>query len=178
MACRCGVVPTSAYDGRRWVTDRLADSAVSTVVDVGPGEGTYSVLGRHLLWWARWISVEVHEPYVERFLLGQKYDDVIVADIRDWWAVPDDYLILFGDVLEHMPKDDAVALIERHKDTATEIYVSVPIVPSPQGPCYGNDHETHLHDWDFDEMSDLLPGAESFRGVQVGRWWWRRDADI
>lgn len=168
-------MPTSAYDGRRWVTDRMADSKAETVIDVGPGEGTYSTLGRHLIWWANWVAVEVFEPYVERFLLGQKYDQVIVADVRDWWAVLDDYLILFGDVLEHLPREDAVALIERHMDTASEIYVSVPIVYSPQDACFGNDHEAHVYHWQFEEMRDLLPGCEAFEGVQVGRYWWRRD---
>lgn len=151
---------------------------VSTVVDVGPGEGTYSTLGRHILWAARWMSVEAFEPYVERFLLGQKYDDVIVGDIRGW--KPDylfDYLILFGDVLEHMPKDDAIEVLNWHMEHALEIYVSVPIVHSPQGSCFGNDLEAHLHQWTFEEMSGMLPGAESFRGVQVGRWWWRRETD-
>lgn len=169
-------MPTSAWDGRQWVTARMADSTVSTVVDVGPGEGTYSTLGRHLIWWADWVGVEIFEPYVDRFLLGQKYDHIMVRDIRTIPAESfgTDYLILFGDVLEHMPRQDAVDLIEHHRRFAHEIYVSVPIVESVQGPCYGNDHETHLHQWTFEEMSDLLPGAEAFKGAQVGRWWWRR----
>ena len=174
---RFGPMPTSSWDGRRWVTDRMADTQVATVIDVGPGEGTYSILGRHLIWWAVWYGVEIFEPYVERFGLGEKYDHVVVADIRDWKPELSDYLVIFGDVLEHLPKADAVALIERHKDTATEIMVSVPIVYSPQGACHGNDHEAHVHHWEFDEMDELLPGAESFRGVQVGRWWWRRVQD-
>lgn len=170
-------MPTSAYDGRRWVTDRLGEveTSIKYVIDVGPGEGTYSVLGRHLVWWAWWIGVEIFEPYVERFLLGQKYDQISVRDIREWTTKVPHSLVLFGDVLEHMSREDAVKVLEYFMGFASEIYVSVPIVPSPQGPCYGNENETHLHDWTFDEMSSLLPGADSFKGVQVGRWWWRRD---
>lgn len=169
-------MPTSAWDGRKWVTDRLADSAAQTVIDVGPGEGTYSILGRHLMWWAKWICVERFEPYVERFLLGQKYDVVVVDDIRDWKpTILNDYLILFGDCLEHMSRDDAVALLEFHKQHASEIYVSVPIVHSPQGACFGNPYEEHLYHWGFSEMMDQLPGCDTFEGVQVGRFWWRRD---
>jgi hypothetical protein len=167
-------MPTSAWDGRRWVTDRFAESKATTVIDIGPGEGTYSTLGRHLIWWAQWIGVEIFEPYVDRFLLGDKYDQIVVQDARTWRPLMEDYLILFGDVLEHMPYQDAVNLLEFHKALATEIYVSVPIVDSPQGACFGNDHETHVHQWSFEEMCDLLPGAETFKGVQVGRWWWRR----
>lgn len=171
-------MPTSAYDGRRWVTDRMADSNAETVIDVGPGEGTYSVLGRHLLWAAHWIAVEVFEPYIERFLLGQKYDEIIVSDIRDYKIVAENSLVLFGDVLEHMPKEDALKVLTHHQEWADEIYVSVPIVHSPQGSCFGNDHEAHLHQWTWDEMSGVMasvPGTvEAFKGVQVGRWWWKR----
>lgn len=169
-------MPTSSTDGRRWVTDRFADSTVSTVVDVGPGRGTYSILGRHLIWAARWVGVEVYEPYVDRFLLGELYDDIVIADIRDW--KPEgltDYAIIFGDILEHLPRADAVDVLTWHMDRASEIHVSVPIVHSPQDACYGNDAEAHLYHWNFQEMSRLLPGAEAFKGVQIGRWFWRHD---
>lgn len=170
-------MPTSAWDGRKWVTDRLADlsPSISTLIDVGPGEGTYSILGRHLVWWARWVAVEVHEPYVDRFLLGHKYDDVIVRDIREWWPDWNDYAILFGDVLEHLALDDAVAVLEWHKARATHIYVSVPIHESVQGACFGNPHEEHLTQFTFDQMSALLPDADAFEGVDVGRFWWTRE---
>jgi hypothetical protein len=161
-------MPTSAWDGRQWVTDRLADSTVSTVVDVGPGEGTYSVLGRHLIWAAQWIGVEIFEPYVERFNLGTMYDHIVIADIRD-------YQPIISEVLEHMEREDAVKVLAWHLERAAEVYVSVPIVESIQGPCFGNDHEAHLHQWTFEEMSSLLPGADAFMGMEVGRWYWRRE---
>lgn len=168
-------MPLSTYDGRGWVTDRLADTTALTVVDVGAGQGTYSILGRHLRWDARWIAVEIFEPYVERFLLGEKYDDVIVADIRDWKPDLDDYVILFGDVLEHLPRQDAIDVLTFHMERATEIMVSLPIIYAPQGEFEGNPHEAHLHHWHWNEMLELLPGCEGFKGVDVGRFWWKRD---
>lgn len=168
-------MPLSTGDGRKWVTDRMADSNVSTVIDVGAGQGTYSILGRHLIWSARWIAVEIHEPYVDRFLLGQQYDDVVVSDIRDWKPEIDDYLILFGDVLEHMPRQDAIDLLEFHKQQASEIMVSLPIIYAPQGACFGNEHEAHLHHWHWNEMLEVLGDCEGFQGVEVGRFWWRKD---
>lgn len=147
-------------------------------MDVGPGEGTYSILGRHIVHWATWHAVEIFEPYIERFLLGQKYDHVHVADIREWTIPEDPYLILLGDVLEHMPQEDAINVLQYHLRQAQEVYVSVPIVHSPQGACFGNENEAHLHQWTWDAMTGLLasvPGTlESFKGAQVGRWWWRR----
>lgn len=171
-------MPTSSWDRRQWFTDRIADTTSELVVDVGPGEGTYSILGRHLRWDARWLGIEIFEPYVDRFMLGQKYDDVIVGDVRDWTPPPFGYTILFGDVLEHMPREDAVALLKLHLECADEIYVSVPIVESVQGECFGNEHETHVHQWTYDEMSDLLPDADRWEGSVVGRWWWKRITPI
>lgn len=174
-------MPTSAWDGRQWVTNRMAETphSIKTVIDVGPGEGTNSILGRHLIWWSRWIGIEIFEPYVDRFLLGQKYDDVVVADIREHRYYPKDgYLILFGDVLEHLSREDAEMVVRFHQQHAEAIYVSVPIVNSPQGECFGNEHEAHLHQWRFHTMADLLDAdgwvVETFRGVQVGRFWARR----
>lgn len=170
-------MPTSAAEGREWVTNRIADTTAETIVDVGPGEGTYSILGRHLRLDARWLGVEIFEPYVERFMLGQKYDDIVVADIRDWVPVLGDYVILFGDVIEHLPRADAEHLVKWHQRFCEEMMVSVPIVDSPQGACFGNDHETHLHQWTFEEMSELVGECESWRGRQVGRWWWKRNPE-
>lgn len=175
-------MPTSSWDGRKWVTDRFAEvqPTVTHVIDVGPGEGTYSVLGRHLVWWAWWIGVEIFEPYVDRFLLGQKYNQISVRDIRDWRTPVPNSLVIFGDVLEHMPREDAVKVLEWWKQYADHIFVSVPIVESIQGSCFGNDHEAHVHQWSFDEMWEVLQDhegtLEGFKGVEVGRWWWSREA--
>lgn len=167
-------MPTSAADGRHWVYERIRDTTADTIVDAGAGEGTYSTLARHLRLDARWVAIEIFEPYVDRFLLTQKYDDVIVGDVNIWQPTTDDYVILFGDVLEHMPRSEAVNLLQFHMQHAAEIMVSIPIVYAPQGAVHGNEHEAHLHHWHWDEMDELLPGAESFKGVMVGRWWWKR----
>lgn len=170
-------MPLSICDGRGWVYDRIRDTTSDLIVDAGCGEGTYSVLARHLRQDAEWWGIEIHEPYVERFLLHHKYDRVIVTDIRGWTfpQMHNDYTLLLGDVLEHMSREDAIDVLAFHMQHAAEIMVSVPIVYAPQGACEGNEHEAHLYHWTWDEMTDLLPGCEGFRGVTVGRWWWRRD---
>jgi hypothetical protein len=141
-------MPTSGCEGRDWFTHRIADTTTGTIVDVGPGEGTYSVLGRHLR--------------------------LIVGDARSWLPELDDYGIIFGDILEHMPVEDARKLLDFHMTRATFVYVSVPIVYAPQGSCFGNDLETHHHHWHYDEMVEALPGCEGWKGNMVGRFWWQR----
>lgn len=168
-------MPTSACEGREWVYERIRDTTTPWIIDAGAGEGTYSVLARHTRLDARWVALEAHEPYVDRFLLGQKYDDVIVTNVRMWKPeLEDGYTILFGDILEHLARPDAVELLQWHMQRATEIMVSVPIDYAPQGACYGNELEAHLHHWHFHEMLEVLGECESWKGATVGRYWWKR----
>lgn len=168
---------TSAAEGRDWIYERIGRTTTPTIIDVGPGEGTYSILARHLRLDARWIGVEIHQPYIERYHLDQKYDEVIVGnafhlDWEQWPARP--FTVLLGDVIEHLPYDQAVDLIHCFLRNASEIMVSVPIVESIQGEVDGNCHEAHLYQWTFEEMEAMLPGCESWQGGTVGRFWWKR----
>lgn len=169
-------MPTSAFAGRGFFTTHLERVAedLKTVIDFGPGEGTYSILGRHIAPNARWIGVEIFAPYIERYDLDQKYDSVILSDLR-YPEIRHD-LSIFGDVLEHLPGPDVQRVLNVQAELSQYIYVSVPIIHAPQGPSHGNDHEAHLYDWEFDEMSDLLLGLgparwDAWRGHTVGRWW-------
>ncbi|MEI5032400.1 hypothetical protein RB201_04165 [Streptomyces sp. S1A(2023)] len=108
------------------------------------------------------------------------YDEIHVEDIRE----SEDHLlyrdlVILGDVLEHMPREDAVALLERAVAAgAWNLLVSVPIVESVQGEVDGNPHEAHVHQWDAGDMDAVLAGlggtVASFHGSTLGCWWWNR----
>lgn len=165
---------TSASEGRDWIYERIRRTTTPLVVDVGPGEGTYSILGRHLRPDAKWIAVEVYEPYIERYHLEQKYDEVINRSVLHFPSPAPPYTILFGDVIEHLEYEKAVEILQYHLLTASEIMVSIPIIESIQGEVDGNCHEAHLYQWEFEEMENMLPGCETWKGSTVGRFWWRR----
>lgn len=91
------------------------------VVDVGPGHGKYAVLVREYVdARAELVAVEAWAPYVADFGLGCLYDEVVVDDVRaaldgdnrvlDWLEWADTVLML--DVLEHLPKPEALAVID------------------------------------------------------------------
>lgn len=167
-------MPTSAREGREHFTQVLSYLYPKQVVDFGPGEGTYSILGRHLTPNAAWTAVEVFEPYVERYDLDQKYDEIIIADMRDLpdWLRYD--VGIFGDVIEHLHENDAERVIHQAAECAAHLYISTPIVPAPQGPSHGNEAEAHLHDWTFERMTELLSElgtVHPWRGAILGRWW-------
>lgn len=159
-------------EGKDWLLAHYLDIAPATVVDIGPGLGTYSNLFRPQRR-AHWMGIEIFAPYVGRFDLTSKYDEVIVGDAREV-DLPTADLYIAGDVLEHMPKPDAVALIERMKQAAKHLLISVPIIVYPQGPWEGNVHETHHYHWEHDEMIGVLQPVEAWSGKILGAYRWDR----
>lgn len=173
-------MPTSIDEGKDWSLDRFRRHQPATVTDIGPGNGTYAKLLRthHPGIW--WTCIEIHKPYIGRYKLRAKYDEVHHLDAR---RAPGHLyhrdLVICGDVLEHMERDEAVALLQRIEQAgAWHILVSLPIVEAPQGEVEGNPHEEHIHHWDADDMDHVLAGlggrTETMRGHTLGVWWWSR----
>ena len=132
-------------DGKAWISHEVARLRPATLLDVGPGQGTYSDLLRGVTPGSSWSCVEIFEPYVEMFELRRKYDVVHLVDIRSFsWPTRYDVVIL-GDVLEHLTLADALRVWASARPHARHIVLSIPIVEYPQGVHYGNIHETHLH---------------------------------
>lgn len=178
-------MPTSDAEGKDWSLTRFTRHQPNTVTDIGPGEGTYARLFRpeHRGIW--WTAIEIHKPYVAKYKLKSTktrtmYDEIHVEDARE--SAPHLFhrdLVIAGDVLEHMPRQDAVDLLHRiHNAGAWNILVSIPIVDSQQGEVDGNPHEAHLHQWDQDDMDQVLADLggtlEAYYGDTLGVWWWSR----
>ena len=64
-----------------------------------PGLGTYSDLLRSLGY--RMDAVEIYSPYIDKYGLRAKYDNVYCKDILEFDFSQYDFIIL-GDVLEHI----------------------------------------------------------------------------
>ena len=71
----------------------------STILDVGPGCGTYSKLLKDVFY--NMDAVEIFEPYIEKYKLNELYNNVWNENILTFDF---DYynIILMGDVLEHI----------------------------------------------------------------------------
>ena len=162
----------SEGEGKDWLLAHYLNIAPATVVDIGPGLGTYSNLFRphHR---AHWTGIEIFAPYVDRFGLTSKYDEITIGDAREV-DLPTADVYIAGDILEHMSKPDAVALIDRMKQAAKHLLISVPIIVYEQGEWGGNIHETHHYHWAHDEMIDVLQPAETWSGEILGAYRWDR----
>lgn len=179
-------MPTSDAEGKDWSLERFKQHLPETVCDIGPGDGTYARLFRPAHKGIWWTAIEIHKPYIRRYGLKNTakrtdmYDEVHNIDARDADAhLFHRDLVIAGDVLEHMPREDAVTLLQRIEAAgAWNVLVSLPIVESEQGEVDGNEHEAHIHQWDAQDMDAVLAQlggrVESMRGGTLGVWWWNR----
>jgi hypothetical protein len=139
-------MPWSSEQGKHELMARLHELTHpgSSVLDVGPGAGTYGNLLRASEY-TNVDALEVFEPYVSRFSLPAKYRKVTVGDIRDHTPTSRYDLIILGDVLEHISTRDAQSLLLRLPMICNAAIFSVPWC-FKQGACEGNDAEAHLQD--------------------------------
>lgn len=163
-------MPTSDVDNKQWALDKIREIDPQSVLDVGPGEGTYSDLAKaHTS--ARWACVEAWAPYIPEFGLWGKYDHVVVSDIRhtDLMSIsaPVD-LAIVGDVLEHMAQAEARGVLTKLTAWADNVLVSVPLVHLEQDPHEGNWFEIHQEHWGFEQMQrELSPGLVDWKHGDV-----------
>ena len=135
------------------------------VLDAGAGEGKFF----DMLADKGYVldGIEIHEPYVERFSLREKYHELFVCDLWAFDFTTHHYdLVILGDVLEHLSIAEAPVVLQRIQNAGAAAFVSVPFL-APQGRCRGNPHEAHQQD-------DLTPDvmAERYPSLSV---LWRDD---
>lgn len=168
-------MPASAEEGRDVMFRRMAYREPDSVLDIGAGSGTYGKMFRQIAPTPYLIGVEIWPPYVNQYNLTEIYDHVLVQDVRDMWGrlPPRADIVILGDVLEHMPEEDAVRVWHFAKELARDaVYLSIPIVPCPQDAVGGNPHEEHVvSDWTHERVLAAFPGISwHWRGSVVGRY--------
>ncbi|GAB3249196.1 hypothetical protein GCM10027456_21760 [Kineosporia babensis] len=165
-------MPMSSAEGKSWIRDRVAELAADrpvSVLDIGPGVGTYAKLLRELPI-ERITGIEIYEPYVHTYRLRDHYDEIVLGDARKL-EFPDADVVILGDVAEHMSEPEALALWDKsRKAAARAVYLSIPVVHYPQGALEGNPHEVHVvDDWDHERVLATFPGiGNSWTGSEVG----------
>ena len=162
----------SSAEGKDWTRERIAALAASgpvTVLDIGPGVGTYAKLLAGLPI-AEMIGLEVWEPYVTTYRLADHYDRLVIGDVRTT-PLPSADVVILGDVVEHMTRAEGLAVWARAAVAASRaVYLSIPVVHYPQDQIEGNPYEVHVEeDWTHDEVLAGFDGiGEFWLGTEVG----------
>lgn len=151
-------MPGSVVQGKQEIKHWIASKKnIKTIIDVGAGSATYpKLLGKNY----EYIAIEIFKPYIRKFQLRKYYKEIIIGDVTQI-DLPQGDCIIFGDVLEHIDKEEALKLIEMASMLYPHIVISIPI-SHKKGEIryaethYGNIHESHISAWDFRELADLV----------------------
>lgn len=172
-------MPFSHEEHKQWSLEQYLTIRPEVTVDIGPGQGTYADLMRpHFQ--GEWKCVEAWAPYIPQYRLWDKYNHVVVSDIRhcDLFSVhPGPDLAIIGDCIEHMEEDEARYVLRRLQAWADNLLVSIPLGNFPQEDIGGNWFECHKSTWTHEMMLDALqPGGgeiDSREGDILGAYLWR-----
>lgn len=168
-------MPTSTEEGKQLTVEWVKElPEIKRVLDIGVGQGTYFVLmGRpgKVLDHAHWVGVEVWAPYIQRFSLRSLYHEIIEQDARtiDYDQLGKFDLVIAGDILEHMTKEESVELVDNIMRNSTRLLISIPIIHYPQGEEGGNPYERHVKDdWTHTEVMETFNVSRSWAGNMIG----------
>lgn len=166
-------MPGSATEGKELVKEFCIKNNIQTVLDIGPGEGTYyyALQGVEI---TRLDAIEVWGPYLDIYDLRSKYNNIMLADVYYFnWSLLTSYdMIILGDVVEHLDEVQGPRVIARAVENAKYVVVSLPIYGYAQG--FGNDgnrHEAHLVQYSDASIREILKDyeiLESFKGSILG----------
>ena len=156
-------MPVSHNSNVEYIIECLRKFDPNNVLDVGAGAGKYGHLIRALYMDCNIDAVEVWKPYVKQFNLGSLYNKVYMNDIRKHSNFSYD-VVIFGDVLEHMTKEEAVEIWGKLKGEARYAIISIPVCDCPQGHVHGNPYEEHIKDdWTHEEVMETFSNIVDYK---------------
>jgi 2-polyprenyl-3-methyl-5-hydroxy-6-metoxy-1,4-benzoquinol methylase len=170
---------TSSKQGKSetviWV-EKNKDS-INNILDIGAGSGTYYKLLSPIKSF-KWLAIEAWKNYIDEFNLEKMYDIVYNDDVRNFkWNEQYD-LVIAGDILEHITKQEAEAVVKKILDHTKTLIISIPITHMPQEAINDNPYEYHVKDdWSHQEVlatwGDLIKEhwIPTGKKVQVGVYW-------
>lgn len=141
-------MPGSEKKGKQLIKDWIKTKKVKTILDVGAGSCTYpKLLGDRY----KYTAVEIWAPYAEEFSYIDYYDEVIIGDLQHL-RLPITDCIIYGDVIEHINKQEAWDMLDFAVYNFNHVILSIPIGKYDSIIRNGNIYEAHLSTWDFEEI--------------------------
>jgi SAM-dependent methyltransferase len=158
----------SAHENKSWASTVISKLQPKSVLDIGPGEGIYGkIVRKYSPATKKLVGVEIWAPYVEQFKLREFYDEVWVCDARIYPDFKYD-LVIIGDVLEHMTKEEAISLWNKVSKQAKYALISIPIIDFHQGITNNNPYEIHVkEDWTSKEVLETFHSIVTHEDFEV-----------
>lgn len=129
---------------------------IKSYVDFGAGDGYYGYyIKSYINPKAKLIAVEIWKP--DRKRLKENYDEVIIGDIMKV-EFPEAECAIFGDILEHLEKEEALTIIKKASNFYKHIIVKIPADYRKQGQSKGNPFQIHKSLWDYSELEKIFEG--------------------
>jgi hypothetical protein len=169
------------------ICQAVISTAPKTILDVGVGFGHYGTLMRTYadVFWGRYhpdewnckiTGVEAFPEYIHdasRYV----YDDIIERPIEDVVELLPTYDLIFcGDMIEHLPKDLGVAVLNKLKELSRVLVVVAPLgMDWVQGEAFGNPFEEHKAVWTARDFDGWIFEERPFRGKMIGLAIWRSE---
>jgi hypothetical protein len=157
----------SSSEGKDLSIDWIKSMQPNNILDVGVGYGVYSRLIRDTELNVTIDGIEAWEPYIQAFDLNSIYDNLYNVDVRNWDNFNYD-LVILGDVLEHMTKDEAIAIWDKVSKSAKYAIISIPIIHYPQNEPGGNPYQEHIkEDWSTEEVLETFSNIVEHKSYSV-----------
>ena len=134
----------------------------NSFLDLGIGFGKYGLIAREYtdIWnrknylkkdWEVIIDgVDIHKFYISdhhKYIYNTLYNQDIVSFILKYDGKPYDMTVCL-DVIEHVPQEQGVLLLDALKTKMGYTVISTPLEPGTRkGGQFGNKHEAHISKW-------------------------------
>lgn len=157
-------MPLGSYSLTYHFADQLCKHRPKTVLDVGVGFGLQGALVRQYLdggvapFNTQLLGIEAFGNY--RNPVWDLYNQVLEEDLRTaipglLMAKPELDFIIFTDVLEHLERDEGMMYIQMMMELLAPggvLVIGTPAVWAEQGAVHGNEFETHVSLWAWNEF--------------------------
>jgi len=137
---------------------------IHSILDVACGYGQYGLLLRIVNHYRGFIAgFDLYKPYIDRLSRLTIYDNLWLDDVRKWinshnMGLDMFDLIIVGDLIEHLDKEDGLKVIEKMKE-AKRVIITTPYNDTTHfkkhtGYWDGNDTMFHISGYTPDEFKD------------------------
>jgi len=159
----------------RWLPDilRLIPVDVKSLIDVGCGRGIIGALVRIYRDPKRLVGIDIFKPYLDFCRKMNFYDELYERNLMET-PLPFDGkefdVATCIEVIEHIPKENGLRLLEELERIAKIVIVSAPNIYFPQKAYDNNIFQRHVSEWcvkDFRKRGYNVLGVGDF--VVFGR---------